>query len=149
MQASRRTFLKAAGGTAALASAPRILSASIAHFGAPETSGSTSQRLSANWELYQGSLAGPWQVWHSSEIAAWSPVTLPHCFNALDGCDPDTPAYRGPGWYRTHLPIDNPLPNGRTLLHFEGAGQTTTLFVADTQVGRHLGGYDEFVFDIT
>jgi beta-galactosidase len=74
---------------------------------------------------------------------------MPHCFNAYDGCDPDTPAYRGHGWYRLHTPVTNPYPNGRTLLHFEGAGQTTTVYVGDTLAGHHVGGYDEFLFDIT
>jgi beta-galactosidase len=74
---------------------------------------------------------------------------MPHCFNAYDGCDPDVPAYRGPGWYRTHVPVANPHPNGRTLLHFEGAGQDTTLYIGNSLVGKHVGGYDEFVFDVT
>jgi beta-galactosidase len=74
---------------------------------------------------------------------------MPHCFNAYDGCDPDVPAYRGPGWYRTHVPVANPYPSGRTLLHFEGAGQDTTVYIGDVLAGHHVGGYDEFVFDIT
>ena len=43
----------------------------------------------------------------------------------------------------------NPFPNGRTLLHFEGAGQKTEVFVHTEKVGSHVGGYDEFVVDIT
>jgi len=34
-------------------------------------------------------------------------------------------------------------------LHFQGAGQTTALWVGSTQIGTHKGGYDEFAFDIT
>lgn len=74
---------------------------------------------------------------------------MPHCFNTYDGCDPDIPAYRGHGWYRTHIAVANPYSDGRTLLHFEGAGQTTTVYVGDNLAGHHVGGYDEFVFDIT
>jgi beta-galactosidase len=74
---------------------------------------------------------------------------MPHCFNAYDGCDPDVPYYRGNGWYRTHVPVANPFPKGRTLLHFEGAGQTTAVYVGEKLAGKHTGGYDEFVFDIT
>jgi beta-galactosidase len=70
-------------------------------------------------------------------------------FNAYDGCDPDVPYYRGNGWYRTHVPIANPFPKGRILLHFEGAGQTTAVYVGEKLAGKHTGGYDEFVFDIT
>lgn len=59
------------------------------------------------------------------------------------------PAYRGPSWYRLKFPVANPIAGGRTLLHFEGAGQQMELWVGGNQVGSHLGGYDEFVMDIT
>ena len=110
---------------------------------------SSSLSLDTGWEYYQGPLDGPWEVWHGDEIAVWEKVALPHCFNHYDACDPDTPYYRGHGWYRTRIPILNPLKNGRTLLYFEGAGQTSHVYVGNTLVGTHVGGYDEFVFDIT
>src|ERR1700677_3004886 len=94
-------------------------------------------------------MGGQWQVWHSQEVAVWGQVTMPHCFNSYDGCDPDVPYYRGNGWYRTHVPIANPFKDGRTLLHFEGAGQTVAVYVGEKLAGKHTGGYDEFVFDIT
>jgi len=109
---------------------PSLLSASITRQGPDETVGApVRQRLSEGWEFFNGSLGGPWEVWHSSEVAVFEPAAMPHCFNAYDGCDPDTPYYRGPGWYRTHVTVANPYPQGRTLLHFEGAGQTTSVFV--------------------
>ncbi len=92
---------------------------------------------------------GPWEVWRGDEIAVWEEVSLPHCFNHYDACDPDTPYYRGHGWYRIRVPILNPFKNGRTLLYFEGAGQTSNVYVGNLLVGAHVGGYDEFVFDIT
>src|SRR5690606_7257035 len=76
-------------------------------------------------------------------------VTLPHCFNAWDAVTPDVNYYEGPGWYRTSLTIDNPYVNGRTLLHFEGAGQKTEVYVYTEKVAEHVGGYDEWTVDIT
>lgn len=147
---SRRQFLKASASAAALSLLPRPLHASIATLAANRPDAATaSRRLAEGWEYLEGSLGGPWEVWHSKEVAVWQPVAMPHCFNAFDGCDPDAPYYQGNGWYRTHAPIANPYTNGRTLLHFEGAGQTTAVYVADKLAGRHTGGYDEFVFDIT
>ena len=57
--------------------------------------------------------------------------------------------YQGPGWYRQKLKLANPFPNGRTLLHFDGAGQKSQVFIGTKKVGEHLGGYDEWTVDIT
>lgn len=112
------------------------------------------KRLISNWEHYKGSLGGPWEVWRGDKLAnhynvPWHEVELPHCYNALDCVDPDTIYYQGPGWYRTKLDVENPYSNGRTLLHFEGAGQKTEVYVYTWKVSSHIGGYDEFIVDIT
>jgi beta-galactosidase len=145
---SRRQFLKSIAATAAAAQVG--VRASIARtLLADGSAAAASQQLDTGWQHYRGPLAGPWEVWRGDEIAVWENVTLPHCFNHYDACDPDTPYYRGQGWYRTHIPVLNPLKDGRTLLFFEGAGQTSQLYVGDILLGTHVGGYDEFVFDIT
>jgi len=146
---TRRQFV---GAAAAVAGAAHPLSASIARAVSTSDDGKTVEtkhRLTEGWELFQGSLAGPWEVWHSQELATFAPVTVPHCFNAYDGCDPDVSYYRGQGWYRTRVKVANPFEDGRTLLHLLGAAQVTTVWVGETKVGYHEGGYDEFVFDIT
>lgn len=112
----------------------------------------SSQRLSDGWEYHQGSLGSTWEVWRgeaASDNVTWTPVTLPHCFNARDAVDPDTRYYQGPGWYRKQLTVANPFPNGRTLLHFDGAGQFSEVFIGTAKAGDHLGGYDEWSVDIT
>lgn len=148
---SRRQFLRTsalAGASAALA--PTSLHASLARTLTAATlnvpAALANHRLTAGWEYLQGPLTAA-AAWQPS--TAWKPVSLPHCFNAYDACDPDTPYYRGQGWYRTHLHISNPFSKGRTLLHFEGAGQTSTVYVGETLIGKHTGGYDEFLWDIT
>ena len=110
------------------------------------------QRLDSGWEFYQGSLGSTWEIWRgdkATDNVNWTPVTLPHCFNARDSVDPDVRYYQGPGWYRTHLKVANPFPNGRTLLHFDGAGQKSQVFVRMKKIGEHLGGYDQWDVDIT
>jgi beta-galactosidase len=112
----------------------------------------TSQRLDTGWEFYQGSLGSTWEIWRgdkATDNVAWQPVTLPHCFNARDAVDPEAHYYQGPGWYRTKIKINNPFPNGRTRLHFDGAGQKSQVFVGLKKVGEHLGGYDQWDVDIT
>ena len=111
-----------------------------------------TRRLAQNWEHYRGSLGGVWEVWRGKAAAVnvtWEPVSLPHCFNAWDAVDPDRPYYQGQGWYRTAFPLENPYPDGRALLQFEGGGQKYEVFVGLQSVGRHIGGYDECTLDVT
>jgi len=108
-----------------------------------------SKRLDADWQFRRGPTDGIWEVWRSVDDDLWQPVSLPHCFNATDACDPDQPYFRGEGWYRSRLALSNPFADGRTILHFQGAGQTTTVWVGSALIGTHKGGYDEFVYDIT
>src|SRR5580658_11320355 len=115
-------------GTPGLASALFLAVLSVQALGVE----ATSRRLDSGWEFYQGGLGGIWEVWRGSNATdnvAWTPVRLPHCFNAFDAVDPDAHYYQGPGWYRTRLQISNPYANGCVLLHFEGAGQKTQVYV--------------------
>ena len=118
----------------------------VALLGTAQAVETNSQRLSTGWEYYQGSLGSAWEVWRgeaASDNVTWNGVSLPHCFNGRDSVDPDVRYYQGPGWYRTKLKINNPYPNGRTILHFDGAGQRSEVFVYTQKVGEHLGGYDQ------
>jgi beta-galactosidase len=129
---------------------PKLRAAALA----PGTTGNgdatpTVVRLDAGWEFRKGAVDGIWGAWRAEDASLWEVASLPHCFNALDACDPDQPYFRGEGWYRTQIAVKNPFPEGRTVLHFRGAGQTTSVWVGSTLVGTHKGGYDEFVFDIT
>jgi len=145
---TRRNFLKSGTSVAAIGLLrSNIMHAAIATM-VDKDQGSV-RRLSDGWEYLRATMGGPWEVWHSEETAVWSKVAMPHSFNAYDACDPDTPYYMGNGWYRSHVEIANPYVGGRTLLHFEGAGQSATVYVGDKLAGKHVGGYDEFVVDIT
>lgn len=113
------------------------------------------QRLNNGWQFLRSDQGGIWEVvrpvrpGNPESVPLWDSVTLPHCVNARDAVDPDANYYQGPSWYRTQLSISNPYENGRTLLHFEGAGQKTMVYVYTTKVCEHTGGYDEFTVDIT
>ena len=119
------------------------------------TSAQQKHRLTENWEFIRQDLGGIWEAvrpYKPGDPEAspiWEPVTLPHCFNAHDAVAPDVNYYQGPGWYRTKLRIDNPYHHGRTLLHFEGAGQKTAVYIHTQKVAEHTGGYDEWTVDIT
>ncbi|HCY41880.1 MAG TPA: glycoside hydrolase family 2 [Prolixibacteraceae bacterium] len=116
---------------------------------------SNQHRLIHNWQFLRQDLGGIWEAVRFSKpgdptsVPIWENISLPHCFNAKDAVDPDVNYYQGPGWYRTLLDIKNPYQNGRTLLHFEGAGQKTQVYIGMQLVGEHEGGYDEWTIDIT
>jgi beta-galactosidase len=145
---SRRGFLKSIGLTAAAVIVPD-LAANVVN-----AAGETERPIVA-WEYHPHALGGIWEVWRGDKVGdgaeahSWQPVEIPHCFNAFDAVDPDATYYQGPGWYRVHLELANPFPGGRTLLHFEGAGQRSDVFVGLDRVRQHVGGYDEFSVDIT
>ena len=112
-------------------------------------------RLTDNWEFLRQDVGNIWELvrpikkGQPEEQPIWTKVTLPHCFNAEDAVDPDLNYYQGPGWYKTRLKLDNPYPDGRMVLEFEGAGQKTDVYVYMTKVGSHVGGYDSWNVDIT
>lgn len=113
------------------------------------------KRLNNEWEFVRLDLGGIWEAFRpvpkggAESVPIWQKVTLPHCYNAEDAVDPNVNYYQGPAWYRTKLDINNPYSKGRTILHFEGAGQKIKVYVYTQLVGEHVGGYDEFSIDIT
>lgn len=117
--------------------------------------GEKKTRLSSGWEFVRQELSGIDDVIESERAAnmsskpSWQKVCLPHCYNSDDAVAPDVPYYKGIGWYRITLPIDNPYRDGRTILEFEGAGQKVQVYVYDELVATHVGGYDAWMVDIT
>ncbi|WP_018631032.1 glycoside hydrolase family 2 protein [Niabella aurantiaca] len=114
-----------------------------------------TRRLTGHWQFLKQDLGGVWEAvrpvkaGNPESVPLWTDVTLPHCVNARDAVDPDENYYQGPAWYHTQLSIQNPYTNGRTLLHFEGAGQKTEVYIYTTKVAEHTGGFDEWTVDIT
>ena len=112
-------------------------------------------RIDDNWQFVRQDMANVWEVLRPVQpgkpesVPLWKDVSLPHCYNAEDGVDPDVNYYQGAAWYRTTLQIDNPYPDGHTLLEFEGAGQKTMVYADTALVGSHVGGYDRWTVDIT
>lgn len=146
-------FLRLAAGLLCLSSALSLGRAEARPADVRPSDWRDQRTLATGWEYVRGEVGGIWATLRSDDRAlnlpVWTAVALPHCVNARDAVDPDTPYYQGPAWYRTQLEIANPHPHGRTLLHFEGAGQKTEVWVGDQRVASHVGGYDEWTVDIT
>jgi beta-galactosidase len=79
----------------------------------------------------------------------WQRVNLPHCWNVEDTEDEPYGYYRGIGWYRKSLHLDD-IAGQRVFLRFEAANLVADVWVNGVSAGaQHRGGYTPFVFDIT
>lgn len=112
-------------------------------------------RLNDEWEFLKQDIGSIWEAVRPvksgdpESAPLWTKVVLPHCFNAEDAVDPDVNYYQGVGWYKKMLEVNNPYIDGRILLQFEGAGQKTDVYIFTEKVASHVGGYDEWIVDIT
>ncbi len=78
---------------------------------------------------------------------AWSPVNIPHSFSIPYFLSEKF--HTGFGWYRKHFDVPPAWAGKRVFLEFEGVFQDAEVFVNGKAVGRHVGGYTGFSFDIT
>jgi beta-galactosidase len=82
--------------------------------------------------------------------SSWTSLWLPHTWDV----SPDNPFavtghFRGVGWYRKRIEFPQAWHGHRVLMHFNGVFQVTDAWVNGRHVGRHVGGYTSFAFDIT
>ena len=75
----------------------------------------------------------------------WEAVTVPHCWNAVDGQGGADEYYRGRCVYERTIPHFD----GRVYLEFCGANTVCELFVNGVYIGSHENGYSMFRFEIT
>jgi beta-galactosidase len=88
----------------------------------------------------------------------WRALDLPHDFT-VESFAPDPKALRyfkaatgaksEVGWYRRHFTIPASDKGRRITVEFEGAFQTTIIYLNDFLVGRSESGYAPFQFDLT
>jgi beta-galactosidase len=81
--------------------------------------------------------------------AQWQPVILPHTWNAIDGQDGGDNYYRGIGWYRKRLIIDDRFAGRGVYLWFGAASTAARIFLNGVFVGEHRGGFAAFCFDVS
>lgn len=81
--------------------------------------------------------------------ADWTRVNLPHTWNNEDAFDEEDGFYQGPGWYAKVLSIPADWKNKQVFLDFEGANQETEVYINGKKVGKHIGGYTAFSFNLS
>ena len=75
-------------------------------------------------------------------------ITVPFCPESVLSGIGDTD-FHNCVWYRRDLQIPKAWENGRVLLHFGAVDHTAHVYLNGIEVGKHVGGYASFAFDIT
>ncbi len=79
----------------------------------------------------------------------WQRINLPHVWSKEAAFD-DQPGFdQGTGWYKKVLFMKEHPEKNRIFLYFGAVNQVADLYVNNAFVGRHLGGYNAFSYDIT
>src|SRR5947208_1795479 len=113
----------------------------------PPTDPRIITNLDASWKFLRSDAAGAEA--NGYDDSAWSSLSLPHTWNALDGQDGGNNYYRGVGWYRKHYSVPSTYDGRKMFLQFDGANTVTDVWVNGAHLGQHKGGYAGFRFDAT
>ena len=108
-----------------------------------------------DWLFYKGTLKDGYLP--NIDESEFAPVKIPHTWNNIDGQDgcpggksiKETDYYKGDGWYRTRININEDDLNKRIFLRFEGANSQCEVYVNGNSAGAHKGGYTAFCVEIT
>ena len=129
------------------------------------------ETLSSGWRFTRGVQT------LDADTSGWEAVTVPHCWNALDGQDGDrslyknaatniwTPGegedpkaeapkmredyYRGPAWYARDIPAPESWRGRRVFLRFEAASTVAKAWLNGQPLGEHAGAFTAFCFELT
>jgi beta-galactosidase len=113
--------------------------------GASSSSPRIIQNFNQSWKFMVGDYTGAQA--NAYDDSAWNPVGLPHSFSMPYFLWTQT--YYGYGWYRRHLNVPAEWSGKRVFIEFQAAFQDAQVYVNGAQVGRHLGGYNGFSYDVT
>lgn len=77
-----------------------------------------------------------------------TPIAVPSSYNDIYGC-PEVKNHVGDVWYQTEIRIPRGFKDRRIVLRFGSVTHKGTVWVNDTKVAYHNGGYTPFEADIT
>ena len=86
--------------------------------------------------------------WFAGALPDAREMPVPASFNDI-AADPAVRDYFGTVWYQTTVRVPRGWDGRRILLYFESATHRATVWVGDTEVVSHEGGYTPFEADIT
>ena len=86
--------------------------------------------------------------WFADSLRDAQEMAVPASYNDLLG-DPRSRDHVGEVWYQTTVRVPRGWAGQRIALYFESATHRATVWVNDTEVVSHEGGYTPFEADIT
>lgn len=145
----RRDFIwQAAIGGTALTLAPGFMCTS--RRGTFEGPSAPTPAFNRGWDFVRADLS------ETSALAGegtWESVTLPHTarVEALVTGPPGSETYQwqGTAWYRKRFAVSSDASRKAIWLRFEGAMNVADVWLNGAYLGRHLGGWLPFAFDIS
>jgi len=82
--------------------------------------------------------------------AAWSGISLPHTWDVTEENPFTVPQhFRGIGWYRKTFRAAAGWRGRRVAIEFKGVFQIADVWLNGRMLGRHVGGFTGFQFDLT
>jgi beta-galactosidase len=113
----------------------------------PVVAARTEVQLSEGWRFLRADATNAHLP--GFDDSTWTEVSVPHTWNNLDGQNGGNNYYRGTGWYRKWIWIEQDPALVRSYLRFEAVGQVADVYVNGTHLGQHKGGFTAFAFDVT
>lgn len=86
--------------------------------------------------------------WFTGPLPAARDMAVPASYNDITA-DPAVRDHIGAVWYQSEVRVPRGWSGQRVVLHFEAATHRATVWVGDTEVVSHEGGYTPFEADIT
>ncbi len=145
LKPTRRAFLKRAGAALAVAALP---SPSWMRPQAP-VRGAASKTFPLTHDWLFGGRATDGSAQPQFDDSTFEQVTLPHCVADLSYWDWDPESWADVWIYRRHFDGSRLPSAARVFLDFEGVMIGATPTLNGKQLGRHLGGYLPFSYEIT
>jgi beta-galactosidase len=103
------------------------------------------------WRFLLGDAEEAWR--DGFDDGAWDAATLPHTarVEALVTGEPgsDTWQWQGACWYRKRFRLTPEQAGGKVFLTFDGAMNVADVWLNEEYLGRHLGGWLPFGFDVS
>jgi len=107
--------------------------------------------LKPGWQFLRGDAEGA--ELRLFDDGAWSEATLPHTalIESLVTGEPgsETFQWQGTCWYRRHFDVGPGTAGRKVFLNFDGAMNVADVWLNGEHLGRHMGGWLPFGFDIS